>query len=430
MLSSSGPLARPFRPVVSKGAAVPELFNVCSPDDARAMLCDRIAALARSEHCPLGDALDRVTAAELRSPVDLPAFPRSTMDGYALRAADSYGASESLPAYLRLIGEVPMGRAAGLEVGAGELAKVHTGGMIPAGADAVVMIENTQLVDDVTVEVVRPVAHAENVIPIAEDVRAGAPVLPRGHRLRPQDLGALASVGITEIAVVARPLVGILATGDEVVAASETPQPGQVRDVNTHTVSALVHRAGGVPRSYGIVPDRFEALAEAARRALAENDVLLISAGSSVSTRDMTAAAIEGLGKPGILVHGVSMHPGKPTILALAGEKPVFGLPGNPVSTMIAFQLFVAPAIARLLDSAEPPRRLVPARLTHNVASVPGREDYVQTQLELRDGELWAEPVFGKSNLIYTMVRADGLIHVPLDRAGLYAGDLVQVELF
>ncbi len=409
---------------------MPELFNVCSPDDARALLCNRIVALARTELCGLDEALDRITAAALRSPVDLPAFRRSTMDGYAVRAADSYGASESMPAYLRLIGEVPMGRLAGLHVGIGELAKVHTGGMIPDGADAVVMSENTQLVDAVPVEVVRPVAEGEHVIPIAEDIHMGAPVLPSGHRLRPQDLGALAGVGITEIEVAAPPLVGILATGDEVVAAGKMPQPGQVRDVNTSTVSALVRRAGGIPRSYGIIPDRFEALAGAARAALDENDVVLISAGSSVSTRDMTAAVIEGLGPPGVLVHGVSMHPGKPTVLAMAGAKPVFGLPGNPVSTMIAFQLFVAPALARLLGSESPQRRMVPARLTHNVASIPGREDYVQTRLEQRDGDLWAEPVFGKSNLIYTMVRADGLIHVPLDRTGLYAGDVVQVELF
>jgi molybdopterin molybdotransferase len=409
---------------------MPELFTVCSPEDARARLRARLKPLHRTERCVLQAALDRVTAADLVSPVDLPAFPRSTMDGYALRAADSFGASESMPAYLRLAGEVPMGRAAGLRVASGQLAKVHTGGMIPEGADAVVMIENTQLVDAATVEVVRPVAPGENVIPVSEDVRAGEPILPRGHRLRPQDLGALAGVGITEVEVAARPRVGILATGDEVIAAEQTPAPGQVRDINSFTLAALVTRAGGAPHAFGIIPDRFEALAAAAHTALDESDLLLISAGSSVSTRDMTAAVIAGLGEPGILVHGVSMHPGKPTILAIAGRTPVFGLPGNPVSTMIAFQLFVAPTLAWLMGGESPPSRIVPARLTHNVASIPGREDFVQARLERHAGELWAEPVFGKSNLIYTMVRADGLIHVPLDRAGLYAGDFVDVELF
>lgn len=409
---------------------MPELFVVCSPDDARERLRSRLRPLGRSERCLIDDALDRVTVTRLLSPVDLPAFPRSTMDGYALAAADSFGASESMPAYLRLAGEVPMGRSAGLRLAAGELVKIHTGGMVPDGANAVVMVENTQLVDERTVEVLRPVAPGENVISIAEDTQRGALILPEGQRLRPQDLGALAGAGITEVDVAVQPRVAVLATGDEIVAAGRTPALGQVRDINSHTISALVRRAGAVARSYGIVPDRFEALAETAKLALEENDAVIISAGSSVSTRDMTASVIEGLGAPGVLVHGVSMHPGKPTILALAGAKPVFGLPGNPVSTMIAFQLFVAPAIAWLMGSESPQSRSVRARLAHNVASIAGREDFVQARVEPREGELWAEPVFGKSNLITTMVRADGLIHVPLDRSGLYAGDLVDVELF
>ncbi len=409
---------------------MPELFNVCPPDEARRLLCSRLGPLGRTERCSIDHALDRVTAEGVVSPMELPSFPRSTMDGYAVRAADTYGASESLPAYLCLIGEVPMGRAAELRVSTAELAKVHTGGMIPAGADAVVMIEYTQLVDGQTVEVVRPVAVGENVIPAGEDLRPGAPLLSRGIRLRPQDLGALAGVGITELAVAARPRVGIVATGDEVVAPSAEPQVGQIRDINTSTVAALVRKAGGLPCSYGIVPDQPEALETAAQAALGESDALIISAGSSVSTRDMTADVIRRLGAPGILVHGVSMHPGKPAILALSGNRPVFGLPGNPVSTMIAFQLFVAPALAQLLGCEAATAQHLQARLTHNVASVPGREDYVPARVERRDGDLRAEPVFGKSNLISTMVRADGLIRVPLDRAGLYAGDLVEVELF
>jgi molybdopterin molybdotransferase len=398
---------------------VAELFNVRPPAEAAALQSNRLSRLQRLERMALDDGLDRVLANDLHSPEDIPSFPRSTMDGYALRAADSYGASESMPAYLRLAGEVPMGRQSTVRINVGELAKVHTGGMIPPGADAVVMIENTQTVDGSMVEVVRPVAAGENVIPVAEDVRRGALVLPAGQALRPQDLGALAATGITHVDVVARPSIGILATGDEVVPADVQTQPGQVRDVNTATLSALIRRWGGSPRAYGIASDQFEAIYDRAHFALAENDALIISAGSSVSTRDMTSSVIEGLGKPGILVHGVSMHPGKPTILAIAGEKPVFGLPGNPVSTMIAARLFVAPAIARLLGRKLAAELSVNARLTRNVASIPGREDYLQVRLEERGGEIWADPVFGKSNLIFTMVRADGLMQVPLDRAGM-----------
>jgi molybdopterin molybdotransferase len=238
-------------------------------------------------------------------------------------------------------------------------------------------------------------------------------------------------VGITAVPVAARPRVAILATGDEVVPADTTPSPGQVRDINTYTVAALTRRAGGEPLPAGIAPDDAKALRRMATAALAAADMLIISAGSSVSTRDMTAKVIGELGQPGVLVHGVSIHPGKPTILAVAGRKPVFGLPGNPVSTMIAFDLFVAPTLLRILGCDQPPAaHTVRARLTRNVASIAGREDFVPVRLATRDGAPEADPVFGKSNLIYTMVHADGMLRVPLDRAGLYAGDEVVVRLF
>jgi molybdopterin molybdotransferase len=410
---------------------MPELFQVVTVAQALERLLPRVAPLARPERVPITDALDRVLAAELRSPVDLPAFARSTMDGFAVRAADTYGASEGLPAYLALCGEVPKGRAADLEVRPGQAARVHTGGMLPPGADAVVMVENTQALDDATIEVVRPVAQGENVIPVGEDVRAGDRLFAPGHRLRPQDLGGLAGVGITEVLVAPRPRVAILATGDEVVPPDRPVAPGQIRDINSYTIAAQVRRAGGEPLLAGIAPDSADRLRELAGAALANADALIISAGSSVSTRDVTVQVIGELGPPGVLVHGVAIHPGKPTILALVGGKPVFGLPGNPVSTMIAFDLFVAPALARLLGAApEPHAGRVQAKLAHNVASRPGREDFVPVRLERRDGVLWADPVFGKSNLIYTMAHADGMLHVPLDLAGLYAGEVVTVRLF
>lgn len=323
-----------------------------------------------------------------------------------------------------------MGRAADLSVGPGEAARVHTGGMIPPGSDAVVMVEHTQALDARMIEVVRPVALGENVIPVGEDVRPGDLLFPAGHRLRPQDLGGLAGVGIARVPVVARPRVAILASGDEVVPADQTPGPGQVRDINSYTIAALARRAGAEPLPWGIAPDDAATLRRMADAALAEADMLVVSAGSSVSTRDMTADVIAALGAPGVLVHGVAIHPGKPTILAVADGRPVFGLPGNPVSTMIAFELFVGPALYRLQGATEPLAATVPARLTRNVASRPGREDFVPARLERRGGELWADPVFGKSNLIYTMARADGLLSVPLDLAGLYEGDVVEVRLF
>ncbi|MFN8566613.1 MAG: molybdopterin molybdotransferase MoeA [Kouleothrix sp.] len=264
---------------------MPELFHVLTVAQANDRLSTHIVPLGRTEPVPVLDALDRVTATDLRAAVDLPAFARSTMDGFAVRAADTYGASEGLPACLTISGEVAMGRAATIEVAAGAAARIHTGGMLPAGADAVVMVENTQQIDEHMLEVVRAVAVGENVIPIGDDVRMGDLLFAQGHWLRPQDLGGLAGVGITTVPVSARPRVAILATGDEVVPADRAVAPGQIRDINSYTIAALTRRAGGEPVLYGIAPDQAAPFREMARTALAESDALIISAGSSVSTR-------------------------------------------------------------------------------------------------------------------------------------------------
>jgi molybdopterin molybdotransferase len=408
-----------------------ELFNVLTPPDAYAVLEARLPGERRSERVRTAEALGRVLAEDLRSPSDLPSFPRSMMDGFAVRAADTYGASDGLPAYLTVQGDVLMGTRPEVRVSVGQAARIATGGMIPDGADAVVMVENTQEVDASTIEVVKPVAPGENVIAVGEDVKAGVPLLSSGHILRPQDIGGLLALGITELAVAQRLKIAILGSGDEVVPPDCEPGPGQIRDINSYTLAALVRRMGHEPLVLGLVPDVYEELEHAARRALELADVVIISAGSSVSTRDMTAQVIASLGEPGVLVHGVSLKPGKPTILAVANGKPVFGLPGNPVSCMVTFDLFVAPALSRMSGCGEPPaRQTVIALLARNLASAPGREDYIQVRLERRDGQVWAEPVLGKSNLIYTLVRSEGLVKIDLDKGGLSQGELVQVMLF
>lgn len=408
-----------------------ELFRVLPPAEALRVFLDHLPKGVRTERLPTTEALGRVLAEELTAPESLPAFPRSTMDGYAVRASDTFGAGETLPAYLSVVGEVAMGRAADLEVGSGQAAVVHTGGMIPPGADAVVMIERTQKLDEASIEVLRPVAPGENVILEGEDVKEGEPLLAPGHIIRPQDVGGLLALGITMVRVASRPRVAILSTGDEVVRPDALPAFGQVRDVNTYTVSALVRRAGGLPIEQGIVGDRFEALQETARKGLDEADALVISAGSSVSVRDLTARVVNGLGEPGVLVHGVSVKPGKPTILGVCGTKPVIGLPGNPVSAMVVAGLFLVPLLYRLQGREHPPSPLLAkAKLSCNVPSISGREDHVPVRLVERNGELWADPVFGKSNLIHTLVKADGLAGVPLDSNGLHEGEWVEVRLF
>lgn len=410
---------------------MPEFFDLVSPDEARASLFESLSIEVQTETIRTEQAIGRVTAASLGSPMALPAFPRSTVDGYAVQAKDTLGASESLPAYLTIIGEVLMGQAATVEVGPGQTAIVHTGGMIPSGADGVVMVERTQKLDDQNIEVLRPVAAGENIINVGEDILEGEEILPQGHLLRPQDVGGLLAVGLTEISVAHQPRVALIATGDEVIPPSQPLGPGQVRDINTYTLSGLVQRAGGVPWPMGIIPDRFEALKDAAAKGLAEADVVVMSAGSSVSVRDMTGDVINELGEPGVLVHGISFRPGKPTVLAVCNGKPVIGLPGNPVSAMVVFNLLVTPLLWHLQGLARLPEpQIVKARLARNVASVAGREDRVQVRLEQREDGLWAEPVFGKSNLIFLLVKADGMIKVPLDKTGLNAGELVEVRLY
>ncbi len=408
-----------------------ELFNVRTPSDALQVLLAQLPQRAAVDEVPTRAALDRVLAQDLCSPADLPSFRRSTMDGFAVRAADTFGATEGLPAYLDLVDEVFMGQAPTRSLKSGECARIATGGMLPEGSDAVVMVEQTQEVGPTTIEAVRAVAPGENVVQVGEDVRTGDPILERGHMLRPQDLGGLVAMGITTVRVVQRLRVAIVSSGDELVDPEHIPAAGQIRDINSYTLGALVRRGGHEPVLAGVFPDDFPRLHEAARQALAGSDVLILSAGSSVSARDMTAQVVDSLGQPGVLVHGVSLKPGKPTILAVCGAKAVFGLPGNPVSCMVTYDLFVAPALAYLSRAAVPPRRAVSARLTRNIASATGREDYVQVRLDRRtDGGLDAVPIFGKSNLIFTLVRADGMLKVPLDAGGLNAGAQVEVVLF
>jgi molybdopterin molybdotransferase len=353
------------------------------------------------------------------------------MDGFSLRAADTFGASEGLPAYFNLAGEVPMGQPPRVALTVGQAAICHTGGMLAANADAVVMVENTQAVEADTIEVVRPVAPGENVIQVGEDVREGELLLPAGHLLRPQDLGGLTALGITGLTVAKRPRVAILSMGDEVVAPEDSPAPGQIRDINSYTIAAMVLQSGGIPVCLGIARDDFTEQLTAARRGLDQADLLVLSAGSSVSVRDLTAEIIDQLGSPGVLVHGLSLRPGKPAVVGLVDGKPAFGLPGNPVSAMIVFDLLVRPVVYRLSGCTKLPEpTMTSAALSQDIASAPGREDYVPVRLTTENGERTAQPVFGKSNLIYTLIRADGLVQVPLDRAGLYAGEQVAVRMF
>jgi molybdopterin molybdotransferase len=381
------------------------------------------------ETVPILDALGRPLAAAVVAGCSLPHFTRSTMDGYAVAAVDTFGASESQPAYLTVRGSVAMGVAPEARVGPGAALRIATGGMLPHGADAVVMWEQTRESGEV-LEVNRPVAPGENVVSVGEDVREGETVLTAGHVLRPADVGLLAGLGVTAIAVARRPRVAIISTGDELVGAEQEPGPGQVRNVNQYSLGAWVRHLGAEPLLLGRVRDDAGEILALVRRAVVAADLVLISGGSSAGARDVTCAVVESLGEPGLLFHGVAVRPGKPTVVGAHRGVPVFGLPGHPISAMVIFLVLVRPLLERLLGI--PPGEAgvkVLARLSDNLPSQAGREDYYQVALRPGAAGMEAVPVFRKSGLVTAMVRGRGMVRVPPDREGLEVGELVEVDL-
>jgi molybdopterin molybdotransferase len=380
------------------------------------------------ETVALDDALGRVPVESIASPHALPGFARATVDGFAVRAADTYGASEGLPGYLDLIGEVRMGRPPEIEVRPGTAVAIATGAPLPPGADGVLKVEHTQAATPELLEVLRPVTPGEGMVRADEDAAPGDELVRAGRPLRPHDLGMLAAAGIVELPVHARPRVTILSTGDELVPATQPElQPGQVRDSSASALAALVREAGGEPEFAGIVQDDRDALGARLREALTQSDLLVVSAGSSVGARDETAAAIASLGEPGIWCHGLAFRPGKPTLLAECGGVPIIGLPGNPRSALVVFRLIGMPIVRLVGGCTEPPPEpTVRARLARDLPSAAGRLDVVQVRLSGGD----AEPLFGSSSLLSILTAADGYVVVPEAATGLAAGNDVEVTLY
>lgn len=404
---------------------MPEFLTLKSPDEARALLAG-FAALPEEE-VPFEACDGRVAARAIRSPEDLPPWPRAVMDGYAVRSGDTSGASETVPAFLRVRGSVPMGEAwTGPPVGPGEALGVATGAVVPEPCDAVVMLEYTQTGQGDELEVLRPAAPGQHLMRAGDDLRRDEIVLEAGQRLRAVDLGALAALGIRTVWVHRRPRIAILSTGNEVVAPSETPRIGQVRDANASILGAKARQAGCDVTYGGIVGDDFDALRARCAALLEQADALILSGGSSAGLRDLTAGVLTSLGAE-ILFHGISVRPGKPTILARLGAKPLLGMPGVPTSATIIFDAFVVPLLWRL--GGEVGREVWPvrrrARLTRRVPSVAGREDYIRVRLT---GDL-AEPILGGSAALSSLVRANGLVVVPAGVEGLAEGAEVEVCL-
>lgn len=387
-----------------------------------------LAALATAGRRP-------VLAHDVLAREDLPMTNRSGMDGYAVQACDTFGAGESNPAYLECVGQVVIEKPATFCVERGQCAAIVTGGTLPEGADAVVMVEHTLDMGAHCIEIRKAVPPREHVMLQGEDARAGQCALAAGTVLRPQEIGLLAALGITSVAIHAAPRVAILSTGDELIAPECCPRAGQVRDVNSSTLAAMVCAAGGLPHCLGIVKDDCDSLKAALQAALQSADVVLLSGGSSIGVRDCTLAALQALPEAQVFCHGVALSPGKPLIVARVAGKSVWGLPGQVTSAQVVMTVLGQPFLRRLQGYAAPFDRALwrqcPAVLTRNVASKQGREDFVRVALE-RDatGQWLAKPVLGKSGLLRTLVQAQGLVHIPASYEGLEGGSRVTVLLF
>ncbi|WP_022665525.1 gephyrin-like molybdotransferase Glp [Desulfospira joergensenii] len=383
-----------------------------------------------TERVDVARSCSRVLAEDLRAPRDMPGFRRATMDGYAVKASSTFGATESSPAWLKITGTILMGDEPGFALKPGEAARISTGGMLPRGADSVVMVEHSQTVDETSVEIYKSVAPLQHVIDRSEDFPKDQVAIPRGTRIRPQEAGLAAGLGFSSLEVFKTPKVGIISTGDEIIPIEEEPGPGRIRDINSYTLAGFVEEAHGLPVRYGIVRDDPSDLRLACEKALAETDMVLISGGSSVGTRDYTVEVLSNLPDTRIRVHGMSISPGKPTILAHSGNKPVWGLPGQVTSAMVVLKIVVLPFLRRLMGAAGTDGLVrVKARLARNLASAQGRREFARIMLEDRGDELLARPVLGKSGLIRTMVHADGLLEIGEHVEGMEKDRMVDIIL-
>lgn len=407
-----------------------KFFEVKSVEETLSLIKKMVEPVTEKITLPLLEALHYCLAEHVYVRENVPAFRRSTVDGYAIKARDSFGASETLPGFLNVTGEVKMGQVPDRPIKNGEAMYVPTGGMLPEGSDAVIMIEHCENIDGL-LNIYRQTAPGENVISVGEDLKENEILVEKGTRLRPQELAALASQGITEVTVYRKPVIGYLSSGDEIVPMeTDELQIGEIRDMNGAAIGGLVKEWGLEFRYGGIVKDNREEFEQKARAMLEETDCLVISGGSSVGAKDYSVQVIDSLGTPGVYVHGISVKPGKPTILSIADKKPVIGLPGHPASAMIIFSIFGKAVLERLKGIETRNDRVLQATVTKNIPSSAGRTDYVRVRLFEENGQLYAEPVFGKSGLISTLVKSDGILEVPEQSEGILKGAKVPITLF
>ena len=400
------------------------MLHVKTPEEVLALIESEFAPLGAAETVSLTAAMGRVLAEDIAATEYVPDFDRSTVDGYAVRARDTFGCTDAIPAILPLQGEVLMGEGAQFPLNPEECVAVPTGGAVPKGADSVVMVEYTEDYGDGTIGISKSAAPGQNMIFRGDDVFPGKVVLEQGRVLSSQDIGALAAIGRVQVPVAKNLKIGVISTGAELVPPEQTPGPGQVRDVNSPMLEAMLTAFGAEVINYGIVIDDEALLSEKAHKAVAECDAVLLSGGSSVGVKDAACRIIESMGK--LLMHGIAIKPGKPTILGKTGAKPLVGLPGHPVAAYFITKIFILPLLCRLTGRKQESYTTT-ARVTESISANHGRAQVHCCRLESRDGALWASPIRGKSGLITTLAGADGYFIIDRDCEGLPQGAQVQV---
>lgn len=389
----------------------------------------------KTKNINLDNALDRVLAEDIYSPVNLPPFSRSTVDGYAVKAADTAGASASMPTYLDIIGSIEIGKKTELKLKKGQAAAIPTGGMIPQKADAVLMIEDTEKIEENLIESFKALAAGENIVQKAEDIARGELLFKKGHKIMARDIGALAGLGITEFKVFKKAKISVISTGDELIPAEADTKAGQIRDINSYSITSYLNKIGGDAKKVGIVKDEFDSLKEALKKEL-DQDLVLISGGSSVGIKDMTIELLNSLGEPGVLLHGLSIKPGKPTILAIIEGTIVIGLPGHPASAWTVNNIFAA-EIVRVLNGEKKPadigsenqKFLIKAQLSRNLVSDKGREEYIPVKIIKENEKLFAKPLLAKSSLITNLAYGDALLKIARNQEGIDKGEIVELTL-
>ena len=383
------------------------------------------------ETIDITQSLGRIIAEDIIAQSPLPEFPRATMDGYAVYSASTFGASESNPALLSVVDTIEMGKTSKHPIQKGEAARISTGGMLPEGADCVVMIEHTEIIDNYTIEVYKSAAPLQHMMEPGEDIYKGQHLIKCGTKLKSSSIGLLSALGLYQIKVYKKPCIAIISTGDELVPIHENPPSGKIRDINSYSLSALIQELGAHPIMMGIIHDDFDSLYSTCLSALKKTDMVIISGGSSVGVRDLTIDVIQAIKGAQIFCHGVSIRPGKPTILAQINNQALWGLPGQVTSAMIVFRIIVQPFIEHIsgVNLTDKRSYKMPATLTRNIASVQGRTDFVRVKLFYENNQLWADPIIGKSGFIQSIASADGLITIDMNVEGLNKGDDVWIDI-